>query len=158
MNEPRRIRVPRRPTQGDAKKTIDRLVEDGPFQTKQKAMMFAAALGHHAGKREAFSSADEPIRWGIFENAGDDPFLAALAVAEAGGLEALSDGGDEDYPTVFEEYANGGLMELEERVLDQPADVLDQLIRLLTAARRRDEASPQGLEGLTSDQLDAIGL
>ncbi len=158
MNEPRRIRVPRRPAQGEAKKTIDRLVDDGPFQTKQKAMMFAAALGVHVGRRDSFISADEPIRWDIFDNAGDGPVLAALAVAETGGLDVLSEESDEDYQVVFEEYANGGLKELEERVLDQPADVLDQLIRLLVAARRKDQPGPQGLEGLSPDQLDALGL
>ena len=120
--------------------------------------MFAAALGYQVERRGSFASADEPIRWAIFERAGDDLFLSALAVAETDGLEILNGTGDEDYQVVFEEYANGGLAELEERVLDEPADVLDQLIRLLTATRRKEQVGPQGLEGLSSDQLDAIGL
>lgn len=158
MIEPNRIRVPRRPQAGDDAKTIDRLTEGGPFQTKQKALMFAAALGYHAGRRVPFASADEPIRWDVFERAGDDPFLAVLAVAVGGGLDILADETDDDAVAVFEEYANGGLAELEERVLNSPTDVLDELLRLLTSVRNAEGERPKGLEGISADQLDAIGL
>ena len=158
MTQPTRVRVPRRSAPGDEKRTVDRLVEDGPFQTKQKALAFAAALGHHVGRREGFASADEPIRWDVFERAGDDPFPPALAVAVGGGLGVLTDAADDDPVSVFEEYANGGLAELEDRVLSSPTDVLDEILRLLLAARRSGAESPGGLEGLSPNQLDAIGL
>lgn len=137
---------------------MDRLTEAGPFQTKQKALSFAAALGFHARRREGFASADEPIRWDVFERAGDDPFLPALAVAASGGLAVLTGASGDDPVSVFEEYANGGLSELEERVLSSPTDVLDEILRMLVSARHGGAASPEGLEGLSADQLDAIGL
>ena len=156
--EPRRIRPPKRILPDSSKRTLERLVDEGPFQTKQKALMFAAALGVHQGNPKPFSSAEEPIRWQIFENNGDEGFIHSLAVAENGELEVLGDEDGEGYLSLFENYANAGLIYLEEHVLNQPVDILDALVDLLVQVRRHTSTPHPGLEGITPAQLDALGL
>jgi len=135
------------------------LVDDGPFGSKQKALMFAAALGVYLGNREPLSDTDVAIRWDIFERNGDHTFIHALAVAETGGLDALSNDADtDDAITIFEEYANAGLKHLENRVLNSPGDTMDELIQLVVSAGRNDGRSSKELEGLSSDNLDILGL
>ncbi len=156
--EPRRVRPPKRTLPNSNTRTLEWLIEHGPLQTKQKALMFAAALGAYQNRREPFSSAEEPIRWQIFENNGDDAFIYALAIAETGGFEVLADEDGERYVSLFEEYANGGLEYLEEHVINQPVGVLDALIDLLVQVRRHASDTHPGLEGITPAQLDALGL
>ena len=156
--EPRRVRPPKRQLPGSSLRTMERLVEEGPFQTKQKALMFAAAVGVHFGRREALDASEESIRWQIFLNNGDDAFIQALGVAETEGLEVLADEEGEAYVGLFEEYANGGLAYLEQHVLNQPVDVLDALVDLLLQVRRGSERQRGGLENIAPGQLDALGL
>ena len=63
------------------------------FETKQKALMFAAALGHKLGKRTAVTQRDAStaIRHDIFQKAMDDGYMSALAIAEASDLTILAD-------------------------------------------------------------------
>lgn len=156
--EPRRVRPPKRQPSGTGPRTIERLVDEGPFQTKQKALMFAAAVGAHFGRREPLGATEEPIRWQIFQNNGDDAFIQALGVAETEGLEVLADEEGEAYVSLFEEYANGGLAYLEQHVLNQPVDLLDALVDLLLQMRRGGDRQRGGLENIAPGQLDALGL
>ena len=156
--EPRRVRPPKRQPPGGGPRTIDRLVEEGPFETKQKALMFAASVGVHFGRREALDKTEEPIRWQIFQNNYDDSFIQALGVSEAEGLEVLADEEGDAYVGLFEEYANGGLAYLEQHVLSQPVDLLDALVDLLLQVRRGSERQRGGLENIAPGQLDALGL
>lgn len=153
--EHRRVRPPKR-MQG----LNDQLVDNGPFESKQKALMFAAALGVHLGKRESFSDSDVAIRWDIFERNGDDTFIHALAVSETEGLGILADGNSDsgDAITIFEEYANAGLKHLEAQVLNSPVDVMDELIQLIVSVQRSGKDAPAELEGLTQEDLDTLGL
>lgn len=77
MTEPRRISPPR-----EYEPLIDKLVDNGVFETKQAAMMFAAALGKRFAGRKPRGSPGDGIRWYIFEKAGDEAFVNSLALAE----------------------------------------------------------------------------
>jgi dnd system-associated protein 4 len=121
--------------------------------------MFAAALGAHIEKREAVKATEEGIRWQIFETQGDNAFIYALAVAETGGLEVLNDADAGDaYVTIFEEYANAGLIYIDEQILSKPIDPLEAIISLLLDIRSREDKVVAGLEGITAEQLNALGL
>lgn len=155
MSKPRRVRPP-----GRLKDLSDQLIENGPFESKQKALMFAASVGVQLGKREPLSSSGVAIRWNIFERNGDDTFIYALAIAEVEDLVILSNEIDEseDFITIFEEYANAGLKHLEDRVLNTPGSLVDELIQFILSIQRSSEEAPPGLEGLTQEDLDMLGL
>jgi len=151
----RRVRPPK-----EIEEISDKLIDDGPFETKQKLLMFAAAIGVQKGERSSFSSSDVAIRWDIFERNNDDTFIYALAISETGGIEILSKKGDEsgDFILIFEEYAYAGIQHLKKHVLNSPNDALDEVISLIMSMRRRDEDAPSGLEGLTQEDLNVLGL
>ena len=131
------------------------------FETKQKALMFAAALAYGMGKRIGDSSRDAgtAIRFDIFEKANDDGFVSALAVAEAGDLKVLSEAREEEAIKIFEEFAAAGLEELERRCFTQAsADPLDVLVELVNVARRAHEGTGVTLPGMDSEILkDMLG-
>jgi len=138
----------------------DKLVDNGPFQSKQKALMFAAAVGVNLGSRKKLSSPDVAIRWDIFERNNDDTFIHALAVAETGGLEILNNasGDSEDLITIFEEYSKAGLQYLKGQVLNSPGDVLDELIQFSLSMERSSDTDSRGLQGITDEDLDVLGI
>ena len=140
---------------------LDQLINPAPgedfalFETKEKALMFAAALGVHVGRRTPLASRDASaaIRFDIFEKAMDDGFVHCLAICETGGLAILADSREEELAQIFEEYACTGLNEIQARVVGQP-EPLQALVHLMNDARF--PLVEEGLEGLDSDVL--VGL
>lgn len=127
------------------------------FETKQKALMFAAALGFHLGRKTVLTARDAStaIRFDIFEKVLDDGFVAALAVSACGELGVLSESRTDELAQLFEEYACTGLLELQSKVIGQ-VDPLQALIAVMGEARfPRDES---GLEGMDHNVLaDLLG-
>lgn len=128
-----RIRPPR-----DLEPILDELKEEGIFQTKQKGMMFAAALGYaiepDPKKHRAPDKWGEGIRLEYFRNPDDDGFIGALAVAAENDLGVLARERDEQMVNLFERCACTGLRELKRRMevarsdyLEVIMDVLDEL-------------------------------
>jgi dnd system-associated protein 4 len=142
-------------------KLIDILTEPGPFETKQAAMTFAAAVGwRFARKREARGKAGNEIRWNVVETSNDDAFIHALALAESDAIEILGRdrAENEDDPIrVFEEYATAGLQYIQDKCVDAPGDLLDNLLNLIAEVNTSPVAPPPGLEGLTPEALDFLG-
>ena len=144
-SDQRRIYPPKEYT-----KLLDRLVEEPPmFETKQKALMFAAALGVHRHERQPISTRGEGIRADIFQGALDDTFIDALAVAVTGDLCVLAPDRRLERITIFEESASAGLREIQ-KLVDRPGDDLEELLRLTQDAR---SPSKEDLPGLDPDAL-----
>ncbi len=120
------------------------------FSTKQKGMMFAAALG-----RRLNDGTDLPpditrpgggIRLEYFRNADDAGFIRALAVAASGSLEILAEGRAEERIEIFERYAALGLRELERRLQQDSRHALEVIIDILEEFG--EPALPPGSERL----------
>ena len=127
--------------------------EDFPlFETKQNALMFAAALGYHLQRRVPLNARDasSAIRFDIFEKNLDDGFVACAAIATAGELGVLGGDREDEMAGMFEEFANAGLAELHVRVWGKP-EPLQGLIALMNEARFL--VVDQGLEGVDSGVL-----
>lgn len=122
------------PKNAEIKAIIEQLTEQNQarkfeiFKSKQKVLMFAAAFGKHLNARTKLDSRDEPIRMAIFDSACDSGFINALAVAETGTLNILDPDRESERINIFEEYANGGLIEMR-RILSAPGDNFEQLLR-----------------------------
>lgn len=127
--------------------------EDFPlFETKQKALMFAAALGFYRQHRSQLHARDAgtAIRFDIFEKNLDDGFVACIAVATRNELGVLSQQCEEDLAVIFEEYASAGLAEIQAKILGRP-EPLQALVALMGDAR--NPISTEGLEGLDAGIL-----
>jgi dnd system-associated protein 4 len=138
----------------EIRRILDRLTETRPsvpaaFESKQKALMFAAALGHHRRRRTELPSRDagSAIRFELFQRNIDDGFIHALAAAETKDLKVLDDKRVEEVATCFEEYANAGLHELHDLVESGRAETLDIILDLVMAAQRdvNEDNVPAGL-------------
>lgn len=123
------------------------------FKSKQKALMFAAAVGWRIKPRITLEKRGEPIRLSVFQSALDDGFINSLAVAETGDLKVLGDDREEERIKCFEEYAHAGLVEIR-RLLDRPGDALDQLLSLVVDARE----APGGPTGPAADLARLLGV
>lgn len=121
------------------------------FETKQKAMMFAAALARwRDADRRTVDRKGTAIRYDIFQRALDDGYVDALAIAaHDNDLKVLAPGSDDDRITVFEQYAQAGLEEMIER-FNRPGDPLEAMLALVEEARAEPTA---GLEGIDQGAL-----
>lgn len=128
----RRVYPPR-----DYEELLDRLTNEGLFDTKQKALMFAAGVGHYLKRRTPVEKKGVAIRYDIFSNVLDDGYVNALAVTEAQDLKLLGQDRIDEKVTIFEEYAHTGLAEIQRR-LAQPGDALDTLLKLAYDAGHND--------------------
>lgn len=115
------------------------------FESKQKVMMFAAALGYASSSRKPVDRKSAGIRFDVFEGAMDEGFIRSLAVAETGELAVLSEDRSDERVDIFEEYAHGGLEILKRIWFEQEGDPLTILIgRTLDA--EPDESEIPGID------------
>jgi dnd system-associated protein 4 len=148
----RRVRPPKL-----TDKVAERLVDGGPFESKQKLLMFAAALGKERGERTSFDSTSEGIRWEIFQRNRDDSLIFALAIAETDGLNVFDDEEFDRGITIFEEYAHTGLKRLRDEIMEVPGKDLEKLVQCIQKAQR-DNSSGQLLDGMQEQDLEELGL
>ncbi len=132
--------------------------EPGVFESKQKLLMFAAALGASMGTSVPLEQRDtnSAIRFEIFENNADDAFVAAMAVAVTDSLSVLrpDDENQGRLVTVFEEHAHAGLIELKRRIKGN--DPLQMLVNIVLSAEF--EGNECGIADLPDDILrDMLG-
>lgn len=133
----------------DKAEVIKRLVssEDatGPFKLIADVLVFAAAFGLARNKRSQLGDIlGEPIRQEIFDRQGYDTFMNLLAVYAEADPTVLSDADEtiERRALIFEEYANGGLEQMQEE-LKGAVDCLESIL-LMISAQRKAEAKDVG--------------
>src|SRR5207237_1306166 len=138
---------------------IDKLVDAGVFETKQAAMMFAAAIGKRFTGRKPLGSPGEGIRWHIFEKGGDEAFVYSIEIAEEEDISVLdTDAGEGDADqTIVEEYAAGGFQYLKQHVVEATGDFLENALAIIQQYQTAQQPSPQGLEGLDNSALELLG-
>lgn len=95
------------------------------------ALFFAAALGHAEGRRTAFEKTSEAIPWDVLANAGAETFIDMLAGVVADETDILGEDRADDRLSIFEEYANGGLEVLAEKLAADGRPPLTVLIDLM---------------------------
>lgn len=142
-----RVKPPRLPEDD----VLERLKEDGVFETKQKGMMFAAAVGFALRRKEVegaeFELFGEPIRISVF--AEDEGFIDALAVATKGDLAIMAPGRQPERVDLFERYAFLGLKDLKRACYDErPEYPLNGILNLLDQIQRAGADDLPGLDGI----------
>ena len=144
----RRVRRP-----GDKDELLQALTEnDEPFATMAAAMVFAAAVGHANERRSEFEKTSEQIPWEVFSNSGLESFIDLLAGAVSDDKDILSTDRADDRVQLFEEYANGGLEIIRDRIAGSQRAPLDTMLDLVLEFERRDEAKGKvDLEAIAAD-------
>jgi dnd system-associated protein 4 len=145
----RRIRRPK-----EREVLLQKLVTEGPFAQLRDVLVFAAALGYAEKRRLAFTNAGEPIRWDVATNRrGTEALVNMIATAESNlGPEALAEEHFAERLSIFEEYANGGLQFLQERLNAEKGTPEEIVLRLVERALRTDDPqAPPDLEKLADE-------
>jgi dnd system-associated protein 4 len=143
-----RIRPPK-----DLEEVLDRLKDDKVFDTKQKGMMFAAAVGFclhrdQVGATE-IDQLGEGIRLEYFESQDDVGFIDALAVATREELSIVANERQEERVELFQKYAFLGLRELKSACYEEkPEYPLYGLMKLIDQLDKPESGNLPGLEGL----------
>ncbi|HIK26759.1 MAG: DNA phosphorothioation-associated protein 4 [Oscillatoriaceae bacterium SKW80] len=117
---------------------------NGPFHTYADAIAFAAALGAKRKKRltlNQISKEPGPIDLDIFISRGYDLEIKLIALAETKEPKMISQNDEEaekERIQIFEEYANGGLEILKEKLRGFP-DYTEGLLLILFSERDKQE-------------------
>lgn len=110
-----------------------------------RLLLFCAALGVHHGSRRALAKVDtgKAMPENYFSSPGWRGFLYLIGIVETDGSDVLrtSTGEQDQLITMFEEYANGGLYLLADR-LEAALSPLDALTSLLLEQRAGNSANP----------------
>lgn len=143
-----RVRPPK-----DLENVLDKLKEDGVFETKQKGMMFAAAVGFGLHQdRLATTELDEfgeGIRLEYFRSPDDDAFVDMLAVAVRGDLTVMAPDRQSERIELFEKLAAIGLAELQRACYDErPEDPISGTLALMDLLSRSADEGLPGLENI----------
>lgn len=104
--------------------------EKAPFYLMKDVFMWAVTIGVNNGKPRPLSGGKTQIfRWDQFTTDTDVPALMAIAIAETGDVEVLND--EPQILRIAEEYANTGIRELKQLLVDQPGQPLWNLVDLI---------------------------
>ena len=115
----------------------------GPFETKAKCLIWAAAFATSVGGREnrkkLSSDTGEPIRYDVFASQSFEDFICALGVFATQDINMLKDSEDiaNQRVEIFEEFADYGL----ERLDAEMKGVVNKSERLSLLLLRKEEAS-----------------
>ena len=100
-----------------------------PFKTMKDLFLFATLVGYQRGERIVLEKGIGIFTWAQFSAQEDVPILRALAIAETGDVNVLAN--QHELLTIAEEYANGGIVEIQEQVAEMPGNRIANLVGLL---------------------------
>lgn len=101
-----------------------------PFRTMKDVFMCAVCLGVQQGRKRPLTSKRLPIfRWAQFDSQIDVPLLKAVAIADNSDVDVLLR--RNDVLAIAEEYANTGIYELRDAVLNGADQPLWNLVALM---------------------------
>ena len=100
-----------------------------PFKTMKDLFLFATLVGYQRGERIVLEKEIGIFTWAQFSAQEDVPILRALAIAETGDVNVLAN--QNELLTIAEEYANGGIVEIQEQIAEMPGNRIANLVGLL---------------------------
>lgn len=93
------------------------------FPTMRELLCFAAMLGFQVERKYPVDDKTEEIDGRTFENhQRSHDLICLLALADSKDAEVLREENEEQCVTIFEQYAEGGLRELDSWLNEMPAD------------------------------------
>lgn len=142
---PRRVRRPK-----EKEEILTTLIEEGPFTTFREVLIFAASLGMTSGHRVGFDQTSEPIPWEVFGSSANEATIDMIAAATNDEPDILADDRIDDRLEIFEEYANGGLEIIRERLAGDARPPLDVILEIILDHESGDGKGAFDLESILS--------
>lgn len=109
--------------------------KDAPFASMWQVFLVAACVGFESKKRVALTSGEKVFSWS--EQLSSDDLLAivaAIGIAATGDPLIVED--QEKLLTVIEEYANGGIDELYDELINTKSDRILTLAQLALSVKK----------------------
>ena len=98
------------------------------FEQLSSVVVLAACLGYEKNKRTAFANTGETIRWETFSEDYQNMLkIIALAASQDTAILSTDNDNGDAMLTIIEEYANGGLEILKEKIIDEEKKGLHRL-------------------------------
>ena len=113
-----------------------------PFESMKNLFMLATFIGYKNKKRVPLENKVDIFSWQVL--ATDEEYVSllyALAVTDTNGVEVLTD--RNKILSIAEEYANGGILQIEEEVKEMPGDKIEILLDLLRNLIQEDSIPMQ---------------
>ena len=110
------------------KESSEKETDTRPFEYMKNLFMLATFIGFKNKKRIPLEKGTSIFNWQAFST-DEVSLLDALAITETNSVEVLTD--QNKILNIAEEYANGGILQIEEEVREMPGDKIDNLLDLL---------------------------
>jgi len=139
----RRIRPPK-----DYKDLLDILTDSGTgiFESKAEVLLLSATVGFYHGERKPLENTDEGIRLSVFENLRNGlDIMQTIAFAETKNGDIFKPESLNEYATIFEEYAYGGLEILDNEINKAPGENLQNLIALIQKVQKGKDGDNENI-------------
>jgi dnd system-associated protein 4 len=136
------LRRVRRPADKEAlfRKLVD---EERLFETYRDLLAFTAALGYEKGRSMEFKNSLEPINWEIFRGSTAEAVVFMIAGVSKDDFNILSSDRFSEQLQIFEEFANGGLGGIQERLAAPHRPPIEVLLELVQEAEAVAEPKPR---------------
>ncbi|RLL43921.1 DNA phosphorothioation-associated protein 4 [Oceanobacillus piezotolerans] len=124
--------------------------EFGLFNSYKEVFMLAGTIGFLEKKRKPFTSSAEGLLWDNFSLETDEPTINMVALTETQDVNILQDD-DETFDKklrIFEEYAAGGIEILEQKLLEQPKYMLNNLFDMIMNMENDASEKERNLKGI----------
>lgn len=112
------------------KENSDEEKDTPPFESMKNLFMLATFIGYKNKKRVPLENRVDIFSWQVL--ATDEEYVSllyALAVTETNGVEVLAN--RNEILSIAEEYANAGIIQIQEQVKEMPGDKIENLLDLL---------------------------
>lgn len=112
------------------KENSDEEKDTPPFESMKNLFMLATFIGYKNKKRVPLENKVDIFSWQVL--ATDEDYVSllyALAATETNSVEVLAN--RNQILNIAEEYANGGILQIEEEVKEMPGDKIENLLDLL---------------------------
>lgn len=110
---------------------------DGIFNNNKDLFLFAVSLGYKHKKKIPLLKKENEIHLSVFQKSKDNlDYIDLVALGHTKDVYILDWNDDEVVNTkltILEEYANGGLEIIEERLFNNNTDIYDNLLQLLNS-------------------------
>lgn len=101
-----------------------------PFDSMKNVFMLAVFIGYQQDQRIPLENRVDIFSWDVLSNDEENvSLLRALALAETGDVEVLTDQGE--ILDIAEQYANAGIREIQEKISDIQDNRIMHLVSLI---------------------------